>query len=205
MNGAVMGSVLWIVVSFGALVGTVIAICVAYSDIVGTKAQRRRRYEEILRSFDGRPEVKVRVTGTGLSAEQTAWLGHQYGYSVGRWETERHQPRYLVMRRMADSPPHTAGAPEAWNTQAAPVSIEQVRQDLRKAPDPRAKRNQIIALTVFAIGSVVGAVSNYRSGDSYLLPALAAVIFLAGAAVLTWHTRRTNQRRQTPPPSGRQK
>ncbi|MFI0149342.1 hypothetical protein [Streptomyces lydicus] len=198
---------IWILVSFCALVGAVIAIVFAYSDIVGTKAQRRRRYEEILRSFDGRPEVKVRVTGTGLSAEQTAWIGHQYGYSVGHWETERHQPRYLVMRRMADSPPDAAGVPGAWNTQATPVSIEQVRQDLRKAPDPVARRNQLFGLLVLGIVAGATAVSNYRSGGSYIAPAIAAPVFFAGAATLRWYTRRVHRERerQSPPNSGQQK
>ncbi|MGW8401197.1 hypothetical protein ACWGLP_31710 [Streptomyces lydicus] len=199
-----MESVCWLLFAVAA---PAVAICMAYSDLVGTKAQRRRRYEEILRSFDGRPEVRVRVTGTGLSAEQTAWIGHQYGYSVGHWETERHQPRYLVMRRMADSPPDAAGVPGAWNTQTTPVSIEQVRQELRKAPDPVARRNQIFGLLVLGIVAGATAVSNYRSGGSYIAPAIAAPVFFAGAATLRWYTRRVHRERerQSTPNSGQQK
>ncbi|WP_164492916.1 hypothetical protein [Streptomyces lydicus] len=197
-----MESVCWLLFAVAA---PAVAMGIAYSDLVGTKAQRARRYEGILRSFDGRPEVKVRVTGTGLSAEQTAWIGHQYGYSVGHWETERHQPRYLVMRRMADSPSDAAGVPGAWNSQATPVSIDQVRQELRKAPDPVARRNQIFGLLVLGIVAGATAVSNYRSGGSYIAPALAAPVFFAGAATLRWYTRRVHRERQSPPDSGRQK
>ncbi|MFH8629961.1 hypothetical protein ACH4CC_08820 [Streptomyces lydicus] len=202
-----MEATIWILVSLCALVGAVIAIFFAYSDIIGTKAQRKRRYEEILRSFDGRPEVKVRVTGTGLSAEQTAWIGHQYGYSVGHWETERHQPRYLVMRRTAFAPKNTGPGSETWNSPPDPASIGQIRQELRKAPDPVARRNQIFGLLVFGIVAGATAVSNYRSGGSYIAPAIAAPVFFAGAATLRWYTRRVHRERerQSPPDSGQQK
>lgn len=201
-----MGPAFWIAVGGSTLVCAIAVACIGYSDVIGTKDQRSRRYEEIVRSFDGRPEVKVRVTGTGLSAEQTAWLGHQYGYAVWQWETDRGQPRYLVMRRIHPAPPHTGHGPGAWQPPAAhPVSTEQIREELRRAPDPVARRNQFLALLVFGIGSVIAAVSNYRSGDSFLLPAIAAPVFLGGAAALKWHTRRADRRRQAPPPPGRQK
>ncbi|MEU9121333.1 hypothetical protein AB0C96_16020 [Streptomyces sp. NPDC048506] len=201
-----MESAGWVLVSLCALGGAVFALFLGYSDLVGTKAQRRRRYEEIVRSFDGRPEVKVRVSGTGLSAEQTAWLGHQYGYSVRQWKTDRHQPRYLVMHRTAPYPPANTGyGPAAWNAPPSDISTEQIRNELHRAPDPPARRNQIMALLIFGIGAVVAAVSNYRSGDSYLLPAIAAPLFFAGAVALTWYTRRANRRRQSPPAPGQQK
>ncbi len=199
-----MESVCWLLFAVAA---PAIAVGIAYSDLVGTKAQRKRRYEEMLRSFDGRPEVKVRVTGTGLSAEQTAWIGHQYGYSVGHWETERHQPRYLVMRRTAFAPKNTGPGPETWNSPPDPASMGQIRQALRKAPDPVARRNQIFGLLVFGIVAGAMAVSNYRSGGSYIAPAIAAPVFFAGAATLRWYTRRVHRERerQSPPNSGQQK
>ncbi|MGW1378118.1 hypothetical protein ACWD6P_28125 [Streptomyces sp. NPDC002446] len=186
------------------LVGVIAVVLLGFSDLVGTRDQHRRRQADIIRSFDGRPEVKVRVNGTGWSAEQTAWLGHQYGYSVWQWETNRGQPRYLVMRRTAPTPPNTGASPGNWNAAPQPASVEQIQNELRQAPDPAARRTQIIGLLVFGIGSVIAAVSNYRSGDPYLAPAIAAPAFLGGAAALTWYTRRADRRRTLPPP-GRQK
>ncbi|MCB5909730.1 hypothetical protein [Streptomyces pinistramenti] len=201
-----MASLLWLVLPVLALAGLAAVIFVGYSDAVGTKAQRRRRHEEVLRSFDGRPEARVRVSGTGLSPAQTAWLGHQYGYAVQNWETGRHKPRYLVMRRVTPGPAGPVPVPEGWTgapgpAAPVPVSDEQLRAELRRAPDPVARRNQLMALLLFGAGSVVAAVDNYRSGDAYLLPTLAAVVFLTGAATLTWFRRRADrQRRATPPP-----
>ncbi|MFI7097834.1 hypothetical protein ACIBK8_00510 [Streptomyces sp. NPDC050161] len=207
-----MESLLWLLLPVVALAGVIGLIFVGYSDVIGTKAQRRRRHEEMVRSFDGRPEVKVRVSGTGLSPVQTAWLARQYGYGVQRWETDRHKPRYLVVRRIDQSPPPAGpgfGPPPPPFSGPVPSpadhSADQLRAELRRAPDPVARRNQFMALLVLGAGAAVGAVSNYRSGGPYVLPAVAAVVLLAGATVLRWYSRRAARHPHTSPPSDRRK
>ncbi|MEU7183880.1 MULTISPECIES: hypothetical protein [Streptomyces] len=178
---------------------TVIAIpFIFYFDNVGTAAQRRRRCEEILRSFDGRPEVKVRVSGTGMSAEETALLGHRYGYAVQEWQTRRGQPRYLVLRRTGApwSPP--GYGPGMGNSPPVLGAMPQIRQELSRAPDPRARRRQIGTLVAMGIGSGAAAFSNYRSGGSYTVVAIVSISLLGGAAALAWFTWSATRRRKVP-------
>lgn len=136
--------------------GAVCAIAVSlWSGTVGTSSQRRRRREEILRSFDGRPEVKVRVTGTGMSAEETALLGHRYGCAVTRWETSRGGPTSLVMHRTTGLAPAPGFGPPPPD----------VRRALAQAPNPRARSRQIGALVAMGIGTGAAAINRFRPGE----------------------------------------
>jgi hypothetical protein len=181
-----------------ALIAVIAIPFIFYFDNVGTAAQRRRRCEEILRSFDGRPEVKVRVSGTGMSAEETALLGHRYGYAVQEWQTRRGQPRYLVLRRTGTPWSPLGHGPGAGNAPPVPGTMPQIRQELSRAPDPRARQRQIGTLVAMGIVAGAAAFSNYRSGGSYTVVAIISISLLGGAAVLAWFTWSAARRRNVP-------
>src|SRR5881392_2034525 len=85
------------VVAFTVLV--LVALPIFFYQVhVGSTGARQRRQQEILRSLDGRPEVKVLASGTGWSMEQTVWVAQQHGYELSHVEGVRAQPRYLVLR-----------------------------------------------------------------------------------------------------------
>ncbi|WP_157878882.1 hypothetical protein [Streptomyces sp. CT34] len=171
-----------------------------FSGYGATATSRRKNLERVHRAFDGSPEVKVPVHGAGMSATQTAWLGYQYGYSVSRYETPRYSPRLLVMRRTNTAVPPNTGVTPVWNTPPVVIPVEQIQEELRQAPDPGARSYQFQGLLVFGIAAAVEAVRNYCSGHSYVVLAVASVLFLSGAVVLKWYTWRANQRRRTADP-----
>lgn len=181
-----------------AVIAVIAIPLIVYFDSVGTATQRRRRCEEILRSFDGRPEVKVRVSGTGMSAEETASLGHRYGYAVQERQTRRGQPRYLVLRRTGAPWPPPGYGPGAGNAPPVPGTMPQIRRELSRAPDPRARRRQISTLVAMGIGSGAAAFSNYRSGGSYAVVAIVSISLLGGAVALAWFTWSAARRRNVP-------
>ncbi|MGG2458475.1 hypothetical protein ACO0M4_01345 [Streptomyces sp. RGM 3693] len=86
-----------------------------WHDHVGSSTTQHRRRQEMLKSFDGRPEVVVRLTGTGMSREETIWLARQHGYEIWKWETYNRTGFHMRMRRVQPpSPP--AGPVAAWQT-----------------------------------------------------------------------------------------
>ncbi|MEU3709065.1 hypothetical protein [Streptomyces catenulae] len=176
-----------VLLAFGASVAVAVS---GWSDLVGTRSRQRSRREEILRSFDGRPEVKVRATGAGMTPEETALLGHRHGYVVIRWQTRRGAPPYLVMRRA------TGPAPAVGFGPPPPAGR------LTKAPNPEGRSRQRWALLMPGLGSGYAAFDSFRSGGSVVLPGTVAVVFLGGAAALTLHYARSDRRRAAVPPPG---
>ncbi|MFF9477644.1 hypothetical protein [Streptomyces sp. NPDC014733] len=185
-----MTMLITLIVALLAFGGAVAVAVSGWSDFVGTASQRRRRREEVLRSFDGRPEVRVRTTGTGMTAEETALLGHRHGYAVVRWETWRGAPPYLVMRRT------TGPAPAPGFGPPPPVG------PLSKAPNPGARSRQVWALVMLGLAAGYAAISGFRSGRPAVLEAVAAVVFLGGAVAVRLYYARSDRRRAATPPPG---
>ncbi|GAA3195320.1 MULTISPECIES: hypothetical protein [Streptomyces] len=183
-----MSGVLVVVVVLLACGGAVAVAVSGWSDLVGTASRRRRRREEILRSFDGRPEVRVRTTGAGMTAEETALLGHRHGYAVVQWETGRGTPPRLVMRRATGPAPAPGFGPPP------------PERPLSKAPDPGARKRQIGTLVALGIGTGSAAVSEVRAGASAVVPAICALAFLGGAVALALVTRSAGRRAAAPLP-----
>ncbi|ANZ16524.1 hypothetical protein O1L44_11410 [Streptomyces noursei] len=196
-----LSDIFLVVVLTGTPVIVIAIVVTTLSDLGATADQRRRNFEKVCRAFDGRPEVKVQVHGAGMTAEQTAWLGYQYGYSVSHFETHRGSPRRLVMRRTNTAvPPNTGGTP-GWPTPPVSVRMEHIQEELRQAPDPVARERQFWGLLAFGAGSAIVAVREFHAGRPYALAAATvSAVFLAGAAVLARYARRANQRKRKAAP-----
>ncbi|KUL36422.1 hypothetical protein ADL22_24310 [Streptomyces sp. NRRL F-4489] len=178
------------VLALGTLIGVPFLV---HSDYVGTAHQRRRRYEEMIRSFDGRPEVTVRVHGTGMTAEQTVLLARRYGYVPWEWESSRTNPRELRMRRCdVPHPPPYGPAPAS---PVAPEDMSAISAELSRLPDPNRTRRASGVLLAIGIGVGIAACRDVPSGSASVPEAVVATLLLAGAGAVAWRGRRAAGRR----------
>ncbi|WP_425827073.1 hypothetical protein [Streptomyces fractus] len=166
-----------------------------YQVHVGSSGARQGRQQEILRSLDGRPEVKVLATGTGWSMEQTVWVAQQHGYQLSHMEGVRAQPRYLVLRSTQAFTPFPPPPPQG--TFPPPPGSPELRpahQEMRKAGNPGAVYGLAFILGLPGCGMVVKAVTAARHGESFAGQALLGVAMLAGAIALIVVARRMTRR-----------
>ncbi|WP_157878898.1 hypothetical protein [Streptomyces sp. CT34] len=171
---------------------------------VGSPATRQRRKAEILQSFDGRPEVVVRATGTGMSSEETIWLARQHGYEFWQWETYNRTGLHMRMRRiqLPSAPPgsgyeyypaatgYTSSQPDlypAFNGHELSVrpmtsaELQAVRRQISKVRNPWSWSRLATILSVAAAGVGLAAVIDLISGHSFVAPACIAGALLSGA------------------------
>jgi len=173
-----------------------------YHDHIGSPAARERRKAEIIQSFDGRPEVVVRTTGTGLSREETVLLAQQYGYEFWKWETYNRTGLYMRMRRTQfphrpplrgnNFPPEYPQQPygEAPFQQNHPVvssmpgtEIPTTRYQRNKAPGAWTWRRIGTTFSLLAAGTSLATVINIFSSSSFTAPGCITIALSAGALI----------------------
>ncbi|WP_306323320.1 MULTISPECIES: hypothetical protein [unclassified Streptomyces] len=197
-----MLSTILILAALALGVGTLVALPFFFHHThIGSAATREKRRQEVLRSLDGRPEVRVLASGTGWSMEQTLWTARQYGYELVRVDGFRAQPRYLVLRstRTYAPPPSTplpSSAPPGGFLPPSPGSPElhAPAQELRTAGNPGALLALTLVLGLPGVGAVVKAVAAARHGEPFAAPAAIGVVLLIAATGLGLLALRTNRR-----------
>ncbi|MFF0018130.1 hypothetical protein [Streptomyces sp. NPDC005374] len=169
-----------------ALMGLGLIVLIAlpflfYNLHVGSPATRERRRQEILKSFDGRPEVRVPATGAGLSVEQTVWLARRHGYDLSHTEGYRMQNRYLVLRLTG---PFTPSLPTGSLPGPGSAELQSAAQQVRKSVNPGGIKRLALLLGLIGAAASAKAVSAAQAGQTFAVPAVIAVVLLAGAAAL---------------------
>ncbi|MFD7297906.1 hypothetical protein ACFV9W_31870 [Streptomyces sp. NPDC059897] len=152
---------------------------------IGSTAARERRRQEILRTLDGRPEVKVLASGTGWSMDQTLWMAHQYGYELARVEGFRAQPRYLVLRSTRAPFPPFPPPPGAFPPPPGSPELASAAQRVKSAGNPGAIKILALVLAVPGAGTVAKAlITAAQNGEvSAARTAIGVVLFAAGATL----------------------
>ncbi|MET8469116.1 hypothetical protein ABZY90_00025 [Streptomyces sp. NPDC006422] len=162
---------------------------------VGSAEARGRRQQEILRSLDGRPEVKVLASGTGWSVEQTVWVARQHGYELTRVEGYRARPRCLVLGSTQAFTPFPSAPPQgAYPPPPGAPELRLASREIRKAGNPGAVDSLAALLGLLGVGAAVKAAVAAQGGELFTVPALLSVVLLAGAAVLFVAARRMARR-----------
>ncbi|MEU4849781.1 hypothetical protein [Streptomyces gilvosporeus] len=187
-----------------------------WHDHIGSSATQHRRRAELLKSFDGRPEVVVRLTGTGMSREETIWLARQHGYEIWKWETYNRTGLHMRMRRVQQPHPSTGAVDarqpayphipnnpyqqpgfQASNRLSAPPpsELQNIRRELGRTRNPWSWNQYALPLVGGAV--VVGglAIRDLISDRPYFVEAGTSATCLASAAA-TWAAGRVAARRK---------
>lgn len=159
-----------------------------------TRAEHQQRYNDVLRAFDGSNEVRVRVSGTGLSVEQIVWLARCHGYDIWEWDVSRGGPSYLIMRRIDQRNAQSVsefGAPHSGNAYVAPVSgsipqpslkdLQAIRRDVYRTGNRNGRFWGILVFAGVGVTSAYHAAIDYQAGNSYALEIAISVMCIAGA------------------------
>lgn len=203
-----MDFVLFVLVALGALL-LVVYVVVGFRDHVGTRALHQQRQRDVMTTFDGRDEVRVRWSGTGMTVEQIVWHGRQFGYDLYCLSGTGSAARTLVMRRLPYGPPSRVGPGYG---QPHPAELADIARDVRRTVNPEA----LVAITgmlVVMAGVCAFAVRDrHQAGDSSVVPMAIGVLLLllalgvamAGRVALLRRRRRFVQHKSSgpvPPPS----
>ncbi|MDO0911340.1 hypothetical protein QQM39_10895 [Streptomyces sp. DT2A-34] len=167
---------IWFVLA--ALAGALLVVYFLISnfrDHVGTRQLHLQRQDNVMTAFDGRDEVRVRWSGTGMTIEQIVWYGRQYGYDLYCLSGTGSAARKLVMRRLPYGPPPH---PMPGYGQPHAAELAAIAKDVRRTVNPEA----IVALAgmLVVMAGVCGfaARDRYQAGDSFFVPLAIAVVLV---------------------------
>ncbi|MGW8551592.1 hypothetical protein [Streptomyces tubercidicus] len=182
-----------------------------YDTFIGTRTQRQRRHQAVLHAFDGSEEVRVRVTGTGLSVENVVWLARCHGYDIWEWETSPAGTAYLRMRRI-DRRGKASPSPvdqQGWHgshphpghahfPQPSLKDLQAIRKDVYRTGSRNGALWGILTFAGIGIISALNAFREYQAGHSYVTEAvifaISAITATAGVFVSRNAARRRNNR-----------
>ncbi|MDQ8708364.1 hypothetical protein RCO28_38795 [Streptomyces sp. LHD-70] len=204
-----MSTLMWLLAAAGAFAFAIAALVWSITELGGSKRTQERRRAELVQSLDGRPEVRIRVYGTGMTPAQTVWLAEQYGYRVFEWPQSRGIDVYVTMRRVAPpavgpfptpprplqptepgapAPPHPAAmAPLPHPT---PADQQRIAHDLHNAQLGGDHLLRAFALCAIGVICLITAMTRYTDGQSYAVAtALGAAFVVAGVTVFAWGRR----------------
>ncbi|MFM9371532.1 hypothetical protein [Streptomyces sp. Da 82-17] len=165
---------------------------------VGTRALRKQRQYDVLQAFDGRPEVVVRFSGSGMSIEEIVWYARQRGYDLYCGLGTGQSARRLVLRRL----------PQPWPPPAAlqqipprPQDLAAIRADVYRTVNPEGLWVLVGGLIAGATGTAFTTIDSYRAQEgSPTGAAVTAVLLLLalGIALLGRRALKRRSRRFTP-------
>ncbi|MDI3424243.1 hypothetical protein [Streptomyces luteolus] len=177
---------------------------------VGTRALRKQRQYDVMHAFDGRPEVVVRCSGSGMSIEEIVWYGRQRGYDLYCFQGTGQSARKLVMRRLPLPWP-----PPALLQQVPPrpQDLAAIRADVYRTINPEGLWVLVAGLIAGAAGVGFSTIDTYRAQDSIPVGAVVTAVLLLlalGVALLGQKALKSRSRRFRPtnspintPPTGR--
>ncbi|MDQ8708366.1 hypothetical protein RCO28_38805 [Streptomyces sp. LHD-70] len=176
---------------------------------VGTRALRKQRQYDMMHAFDGRPEVVVRYSGSGMSIEEIVWYGRQRGYDLYCLQGTGQSARHLVMRRLPQPWPPP---PALQQVPPRPEDLAAIRADVYRTINPEGMWVLVGALIAGAAGVGSSTIDTYRAQEGIPTgPVVTAVLLLLalGVALLGRRALKRRSRRFTPtgsqtntPPAG---
>lgn len=199
---------------FGAMAVVLALIVWTFVDFwrehVATRALRKQRQYDVMHAFDGRPEVVVRYSGSGMSIEEIVWYGRQRGYDLYCFLGTGQSARKLVMRRLPLPWPPPATLQQVL---PRPQDLAAIRSDIYRTVNPVGLWVLVASLIAGAVGTGFTTIGTYRAQEGVTTGAVVTAVlllFALGVALLGRKALKSRSRRFTPtnsqtntPPTGR--